>query len=172
MTQAIPDLQSFRRLSRRYNVVPVVRRLMSDQLTPVLAYRRIVAPDERTAPSFLLESVEGGSRVGRYSYLAARPDLELLARGFEVTVTDRRRGTTTTSTQADPLTVLKTMSETWQVAPSTRPPLGGQTPRFTGGWVGYAAYDSVRYLEPEKLPFEKAPPDDRGLPDGRAAFPG
>ena len=42
---------------------------------------------------------------------------------------------------------------------------GVALPRFTGGWVGYAGYDAVRYLEPEKLPFETAPRDDRGLPD-------
>ena len=76
-------------------VVPIAERLLADQLTPVLAYRRLVAPDERTAPSFLLESVEGGERQGRYSILGARPIVEVLARGTEVHVTDRRAGATT-----------------------------------------------------------------------------
>ena len=68
-----PDLTTFARLAQRRNLIPLVRRLMSDQLTPVLAYRRLVRPDDRTAPSFLLESVESGGTVGRYSFLAARP---------------------------------------------------------------------------------------------------
>ena len=61
--------------------VPVAVRLLSDQLTPVLAYRRLVAADEREAPSFLLESVEGGERQGRYSILGAQPILEVVAFG-------------------------------------------------------------------------------------------
>jgi anthranilate synthase component 1 len=72
--------------------VPVAERLLSDQLTPVLAYRRLVSADERTAPSFLLESVEGGERQGRHSVLGAQPALEVLASGTRVTVTDRRTG--------------------------------------------------------------------------------
>ena len=66
------------------------RRIMSDQLTPVLAYRRLVLPDERTAPSFLLESVENGSSVGRHSFVGAQPGLEVVARGDEVTVIERQ----------------------------------------------------------------------------------
>jgi anthranilate synthase component 1 len=137
------------------------RRVMSDQLTPVLAYRRLVAPDERTAPSFLLESVEGGAAVGRYSYLAARPSLEVMARATTVTVTDHGRGTTQTTVEADPLALLRRLGRRFPL-----PSPGGATgPRFTGGWVGYVGYDAVRYLEPVKLPFPQAPPDDRGLPD-------
>ncbi len=75
----MPDRHGFHSLAREGNAVVLRRRLMSDQLTPVLAYRRLVEPDERTAPSFLLESVETGGTVGRFSYLGAQPDLELLA---------------------------------------------------------------------------------------------
>ena len=72
--------------------VPVGARLLADQLTPVLAYRRLVVEDERTAPSFLLESVEGGERQGRYSILGARPALRVVARGGELRVIDSRPG--------------------------------------------------------------------------------
>ena len=58
--------------------IPISLRLLADQLTPVLAYRRLVAPDERTAPSFLLESVEGGERQGRHSILGAQPAIEVV----------------------------------------------------------------------------------------------
>ena len=59
--------------------IPIVTRLLSDQLTPVLAYRRLVAADEREAPSFLFESVEGGERQGRYSILGAHPVITVTA---------------------------------------------------------------------------------------------
>jgi len=81
----------------------LARRLMSDQLTPVLAYRRLVAPDDRTAPSFLFESVENGATVGRWSMLGAQPVLEVLARGHEVEVRDRRAGTSERERLDDPL---------------------------------------------------------------------
>ena len=99
------DLSTFENMARRGNVVTLHRRLMSDQLTPVLAYRRLVSADERTAPSFLFESVEGGANVGRHSFLGARPCVEVLARGHEVTVVDHRTGETTTTHEDDPLSV-------------------------------------------------------------------
>lgn len=153
------DLAAFKDLARTGNVIALVRRLMSDQLTPVLGYRRLVAPDERTAPSFLLESVEGGAAVGRYSFIGAQPALEVIAKQHEVTLIDHRRGTSSTSQVQDPLSVPKRLSANWRIAAAGLPDC------FTGGWVGYAAYDSVRYLEAEKLPFESAPHDDRDLPD-------
>jgi anthranilate synthase component 1 len=60
--------------------IPVSLQLLADSLTPIAAYRRLVAPDPREAPSFLLESVEGGERLGRYSLLGARPILRVVAR--------------------------------------------------------------------------------------------
>lgn len=66
--------------SARTLAVPLATRLLADQLTPVLAYRRLVAGDERSAPSFLLESVEGGERQGRYSILGAQPILHVTAK--------------------------------------------------------------------------------------------
>ena len=62
------------------NLLIQCRRIPSDQLTPVLAYRRLVAPDDRNAPSFLLESVEQGGSSGRYSMLGARPVQEVVAK--------------------------------------------------------------------------------------------
>ena len=158
------DLESFRRLARQGNLIALSRRLMSDLLTPVLAYRRLVAPDERTAPSFLLESVENLSTVGRYSFLGARPALEVIARRHEVTVIDHARGRSETAHEDDPLSVPARLTRAWRPANGISVPSRGQGPPFTGGWVGYAGYDAVRYLEPEKLSFDGAPPDDRGLP--------
>lgn len=138
---------------------------MSDQLTPVLAYRRLVAPDERTAPSFLFESVEGGANVGRYSFVGAQPSIEVIARGHDVTVTDHRSGTTSRVREDNPLDVPGRLTSGWTCAKLQAATVGGFTGGFSGGWVGYAGYDTVRYLEPEKLSFAVAPPDDRHLPD-------
>lgn len=155
------DLATFRALASGGNVIALTRRLMSDQLTPVLGYRRLVAPDERTAPSFLLESVEGGANVGRHSYIGAQPAIEIIAHHHDVTIIDHRNGTSTTTREDDPLSVPKRITREWTVARNAL--CMGQM--FTGGWVGYAGYDTMRYLESEKLPFDRAPKDDRALPD-------
>ena len=87
---AFRDANASRAGTQRTLLIPLSVRLMGDQLTPVIAYRRLVAQDERTAPSFLFESVEGGERVGRHSLLGADPRIEIVARAHEVTVSDRR----------------------------------------------------------------------------------
>lgn len=145
--------------------VPLVRRLLSDQLTPVLAYRRLVAPDERTAPSFLLESVEGGERQGRHSILSAQPTIEITARGHEVVIEDHADGTSRTSTEADPPRVARDMTRGIELIRTSATRTGGLADCFVGGWVGYFSYDTVRYAEPEKLAWDRAPRDDRHLPD-------
>src|SRR3954470_4560615 len=93
-------------------MIPLAVALLGDQLTPVLAYRRLVAPDERTAPSFLFESVEGGERQGRYSILVSRPVIEVVAYGHETRVSDRRSGPEQTrrSTEPQPLGVPRAIS--------------------------------------------------------------
>jgi anthranilate synthase component 1 len=145
--------------------VPLSLRLLADQLTPVLAYRRLVAPDERTAPSFLLESVEGGERQGRYSILGAHPRLELVAFGHEVRVTDRRNTSPPESRREDdPLAVLRDLTRDVVLVHPPKAPGATRLPScMLGGWVGFAGYDTVRYAEPDKL--ADTPTDDRGLPD-------
>ncbi len=151
--------------------VPIALRLLDDQLTPVLAYRRLVAPDERTAPSFLLESVEGGERQGRHSILGAQPAMEVLARGHDVEIIDHRAtggpGRTTRAHERDPLDVPRRIARRVRLVMPPLPP--GPSPLlpacFLGGWVGFAGYDTVRYAEPDKLDPRNAPPDDRHLPD-------
>ncbi|MFN7021791.1 MAG: anthranilate synthase component I [Phycisphaerales bacterium] len=144
--------------------VPVGVALLDDQLTPVLAYRRLVAPDEREAPSFLFESVEGGERQGRHSILGAQPVVHVVARGRTVTVEDHRgvAPVVVESAEDNPFEVLRRLGGSVRLCPSGT----ARLPRcFLGGWVGFAAYDTVRYAEPGKLPESAAPSDDRGLPD-------
>ena len=139
--------------------VPLCRRIIADQLTPVVAYRRLVAPDQRTAPSFLLESVEGGERQGRYSILGSQPAWELTAREGAITITNHRTGHSESS-RGDPIALLRR-----RLGDITLVETPGLPACFWGGLVGYASYDSVRYGEPGSLPLARAPRDDRHLPD-------
>lgn len=149
-------------------VILFSRRLLSDHLTPVLAYRRLVAPDERTAASFLLESVEQGGAVGRYSMLGAQPAIEIVAREKAVCIithaADGARAETRL-TRDDPLSVVRDV-QTWQGIDAR----GALPAAFHGGWVGSIGFDAVRWFEPEKLAFRGAPRDDRGLADMHIAL--
>ena len=148
--------------------IPIGVRLLADQLTPVLAYRRLVAPDERTAPSFLLESVENGDRLGRHSILGSRPVVEVVARGHDVEIHDKRGATATVTTglRDDPADALREITGDIRLVSPTESLDRGLLPAcIWGGWFGYASYDTVRYAEPDKLSTADAPPDDRGLPD-------
>ena len=159
------DRATFEREAMSGAPVLLERTLLSDRLTPVLAYRALVRPDDRTAPSFLFESVEqtgGGDRqVGRASLLASRPRMEVVARGNAVTVRDHVAGTEQHLTEDNPLDVPRRLAG----AMTLGTPTDSLPDCFTGGWVGYVGYDTVRWLEPGKLPFERAPDDDRALPD-------
>ena len=150
-------------------VVPLRISLLDDQLTPVLAYRRLVAPDAREAPSFLLESVEGGERQGRHSILGAQPAREIIAHAHDVRLLEHRElsGAPKTTREADPLDVPRRMVKHLRLV---KPPQPGLPNCFLGGWVGFAGYDTVRYAEPDKLSPARAPRDDRNLPDLHLAF--
>jgi anthranilate synthase component 1 len=131
--------------------------LTGDGLTPVSAFRRI----ERAAPSFLFESVIGGEKVGRFSFLGTEPFLKFEARGWDVSITDGAEPAPPRRFRsADPFLDLERLLERYRALPSR------ELPRFAGGAVGYAGYDAVRYTE--SLPH--VPPDDRGLPDLSFAF--
>ncbi|MEZ6234423.1 MAG: chorismate-binding protein [Phycisphaerales bacterium] len=148
-------------------VIPLAARLLSDQLTPVLAYRRLVAPDDRLEPSFLFESVEGGERQGRHSILGATPVLRVVASGNQLTIHDRRHDGPPETRQAnDPLAAIRDITAGFRLLHPAPPDALVPLPdSILGGWVGYAAYDAARYAEPEKLSPANAPPDDRGLPE-------
>ncbi|MFK7789238.1 MAG: anthranilate synthase component I, partial [Phycisphaeraceae bacterium] len=158
---AIPDLDTFKTLASQADgprLIPVYRRLFADALTPVLAYRRLVSGDDRMAPSFLLESVEGGDRAARYSFLGAQPILEVIAHGSDLQLRDHNDASNSKSyTCNDPLAEMQKLTDDVELI--AIPGL----PDFTGGWVGHAGYDTVRYLEGDQLP--NPPQDDRALPD-------
>src|SRR5437868_14627159 len=78
----LPDFETFRRLADGHQLVPVYRRLLSDALTPDTAFHLL----DRGEQACLFESVIGGEKVGRYSFLAVEPFSELVAHGNEVTI--------------------------------------------------------------------------------------
>lgn len=160
---ATQEFAEFKEASYKGNLVPLFRRIFSDHLTPVLAYRCLVKEDDREAPSFLLESVENsetGNNVGRYSMLGAQPAIELIAKGELVIVLNHEKGTRTEQIMEDPMEAPSEIMAKWKAAT-----IEGLPNVFCGGWVGFFSYDTVRYTEKKKLPVEKAPLDDRSLPD-------
>ncbi len=139
--------------------VPIYRRLMADELTPVGAFARLA---EGADHAFLLESVVGGEQVARYSFVASRPTAVFRAKDRSASI-ERADGTVEVlSNVIDPLTELQKLLDALQAAPrSDATPGTAGLPRFTGGAVGYAGYDTVRRYEPLPHP----PPDDRNLDD-------
>ena len=144
-----PDFEQFVELAKQGNVVPVYRTLLSDTLTPVSAFSKLV-PSEH---AFLLESVIGGEKIARYSFVGAAPFG--LFEAFRNHVRLSIDGHTEVRDCDDPLAELERLMETYRAVHLP------ELPRFVAGAVGYAAYDAVRYTE--YLP--DAPEDDRGLAD-------
>jgi len=149
-----PDFATFSKLAATADYVPVYRRVLSDVLTPVSAFHKI----DDGGSACLFESVIGGEKVGRYSFLAAEPFLSIEAHGNRVSITSG--GGSNQLASDNPLEVLREQVKAVRVAK-----LPGLPP-FTGGAVGYAGYDTVRYVE--NLP--NAPADDRHLADLSFAF--
>jgi anthranilate synthase component 1 len=137
----------FVELSRRGTFVPVWREIMADLLTPVSAFLKIA---EHSDYAFLLESVEGGEHVGRYSFLGKDPFLILRGRGGDTTV---EQAGVRTGRREPFMDVLRSMMAEFQA------PFVPELPRFIGGAVGYLDYDTAEWFEPA-VRLDK-PPTDR-----------
>ncbi len=136
-----PDINLFRTLCASGNLIPVTREILADKLTPVSAYERLTASSD-VRYSFLLESVEGGERVGRYSILGRNPSRVLRTRGDKATIDCH--GTVENLVLLpgeDPLLLIKRFMNRYRYV--SRPGL----PRFCGGAVGFFSYDVVRFFE-------------------------
>ena len=147
-------------MAEQGDLVPVYRQLVADTLTPVSAFCRL----QSGSSAFLFESVVGGEKIGRFSFVGTDPFLRLEAFGNDVTLTEcGSNGQAERATQRhidDPLKELESLIAGYRAAPHPK------LPRFCGGAVGYAGYDIIRYAE--HLP--NAPHDDRKLPDMSFAF--
>jgi len=151
----LPDFETFSSLASDARLIPVYRRILGDSLTPVLAFHKL----DDGGSACLFESVIGGEKVGRYSFLAVSPFLVMEACRQQVTISTAE-GTVEQFDSENPLEELqRRITSLGTVSLAELPP-------FTGGAVGYASYDVVRYEE--HLP--DAPQDDRQLPDMSFAF--
>jgi anthranilate synthase component 1 len=132
---ACPDFTTFLELSSRGNLIPVYREIMADMDTPVSAFKKL--DDGRF--SFLLESIEGGEKWARYSFLGSTPSMIVRSKGSCVEIIEN--GVTTTLSSDDPLRCVRDV-----MARFTPVEVEG-LPRFFGGAVGYLGYDMVRHFE-------------------------
>jgi anthranilate synthase component 1 len=146
-----PSREAFLDLSRQGNVIPVYTDLMADFETPVSAYAKL----RDSGPSYLLESVEGGENLSRYSFIGCRPR-KVFACGPDTTeIREPGRPSRTVPTPADPLTLIE---DEMRGHRAVRLP---GLPRFTGGAVGFIGYEYVTRIEPT---VPTAPADELGLP--------
>jgi len=151
MRKYFPDPQTFSVSARSSEIVPVYRQLLADRLTPVTAFELL----GRDPHAFLLESVVGNEKIGRYSFIATAPSkVYQVAQGNAAILTPRHADEFKT---ADPLGDLA------KLLPARKYHRDPGLPAFTGGLVGFAGYDTIRYYEGEKL--THPPADDRRLPD-------
>jgi len=145
-----PTKDEFIKLAKRGNLIPVYREVLADFETPLSAFSKIDAGQY----SFLLESVEGGEQLARYSFLGSDPSLIFLSRGTRIELKSGKVSEYIT-TEYDPITELKRLLSRY-----TYVPIKG-LPRFSGGLVGFFGYDIVRFIEeiPEKNPDQLNVPD-------------
>ncbi len=134
------SFEEFRALAARGTFVPVCREIMADLLTPVSAFLKIAGHADY---AFLLESVEGGEHVGRYSFLGKDPFLVLRA-GIDGRATVERGGVTTELDGPLVAALRRLMAD-------YRTPAVPDLPRFTGGAVGFLGYDAATWFEPVPL---------------------
>jgi len=149
-----PNKEKFIELTKQGNLIPIYKEIKADIDTPLSAFVKI----DDGKYSYLLESIEGGEKIGRYCFLGSSPELIFKSKGKKIDIIKRdgrKLKKISFDTNTDPLDeIKKIMSEYKYVA---NPDL----PRFSGGLVGYMGYDAVRFFE--KLPDKN--PDDLKLPD-------
>jgi anthranilate synthase component I len=147
----ITTFDEFKELAQRGTFVPVCKEIVADMLTPVSAFLKIA---EHSDYAFLLESVEGGEHVGRYSFLGKDPFLILRSKGGKTIV--ERAGQTTESDQSFIGALRELMA-------GFHAPFVPGLPRFTGGAVGYLGYDAAAWFEPVPLQPTDAVEDEAGF---------
>ena len=138
-----------------YNRIPLIAEAFADLETPLSLYLKLATPQGNLNFSFLLESVVGGERFGRYSFIGLPCRTQLRAHGFQTEVVTE--GVTVEAYEGNPLDFIAGYQKRFKVA--LRPGL----PRFCGGLAGYFGYDAVRFIEPKLAGTRK--PDEIGTPD-------
>ena len=154
MARYFPSFPSFEAAGKQAQLIPVYRQMMADHHTPVTAFELLAQSSQH---AFLLESVVGGEKIARYSFIATNPTVVYQVAAGQARIDDFRTGLSREFRSNDPLKDLQNL------LPAIKYHRDKQLPGFTGGLVGFASYDTVRYYESEKL--NAAPIDDRHLPD-------
>jgi anthranilate synthase component I len=147
----ITSFDAFKELAQRGTFVPVYKEIVADLLTPVSAFLKVA---EHADYAFLLESVEGGEQVARYSFLGKDPFLIVRARGGKVLID--RAGQTSESDKPFMATIRELMA-------GFHSPFVPGLPRFTGGAVGYLGYDAAAWFEPVELQPAEREEDEAGF---------
>ncbi|MDA8240443.1 MAG: anthranilate synthase component I [Nitrospiraceae bacterium] len=142
-------MEKFEELAGKGNLIPVYKEILADTDTPVTAFLKLGG-----TPSFLLESVEGGEKWARYSFLGSRPAKIIRGRGNAIEIINGRKPPVAFESD-NPLAVIKKEISRY------RPVEIEGLPRFFGGLVGYMGYDMVRFFEP----IQQAKKEGLGLPD-------
>lgn len=138
--QIFPSFSQFKILAGQGNLIPVYSDLMADYETPVSVYSKLKAEDDS---AFLLESIEGGANVNRYSFIGCQPRKRIeMWLGGETTVSERNGDERRFATPVDPLEVIEKEMAAYQ--PVKLPDM----PRFVGGAVGYLSYEYIHCVEP------------------------
>jgi len=130
-----PELSNFITLAQNAGIVPISREIVADLDTPLTAFVK-VAGDKKHA--FLLESLQGGEKWGRYSFIGYNPITTFTSKGESIQII---HGDKTTDTTGDPIEALKVLIESFNACNTD------YLPRFFGGAVGYMGYDMVRFME-------------------------
>ncbi|HEX2944636.1 MAG TPA: anthranilate synthase component I [Clostridia bacterium] len=149
-----PDLESVKHLAKNYNIIPVSCEIYADMETPISIFRRF----EKSGFCFLLESVEGGEKWGRFSFIGRNPFLTLKGSGRRTELT--YRSGKSEIADSNPFETMKELMAKYRGAPVKN------LPRFNGGAVGFFGYDIARYFE--RLP--DIPADDLGIPEVHFMF--
>jgi len=154
----LPDESTFLKRAQQGNLVPVWKELLADQETPVSAYERLrmyLRRENPDASTFLLESVEGGEKIARYSFLGGNPQMVFTSEGRQVSIR-HADGRIELKNDVDPLNELRGMLKPY------RPVVDPALPRFYGGLVGFMGYDVIHQFEPR---VGLAPDRDQPCPD-------
>jgi anthranilate synthase component 1 len=143
-----PSKEEYYQMSEDYNLVPVYTEVLADMETPISVFKKVCREDR----CYLLESVEGGENLARYSFIGCQPFLEYSCKDGRGEIRDDAGSR---EVAGPPLAVLE------EIMSRFKAPKLEQLPRFYGGAVGYFGYDLIRYVE--ELP--RIAVDDLGLPD-------
>lgn len=131
-----PNKSELLQLAKKYNTIPIQREFYADVVTPISILRRIAQSNQRY---FLLESIEGGEKWGRYSFLGFNPTARIICKENQVTIEENE---TDVTSNGDPIEILRSFMKKYN-SPKLQ-----DFPPFTGGLVGYFSYSMIKYAEP------------------------